>query len=94
MDEALKEQLKLREGKEKLCAIHGNRVLLHLVFRKLSPNIFEASDITAEMQKIPTLTANFLDKIAEEITKYSPPSYVGNVFKNITKCKAIVAAIA
>lgn len=94
VDAALKEQLKKREGKEKLCAIHGNRVLLHLVFRELSPGIFDASDVSAEMQKIPTLTAGFLDKVAEEITRYSPPSYVGNVFKNITKCKAIVQAIA
>ena len=94
VDMALKDQLKQREGREKLCAIHGNRVLLHLVFRELSPTIFDAIDISAEIQKIPVLTGNFLDKMAGEIAKYSPPSYVGNVFKNITKCKAIVAAIA
>ena len=94
VDIALKDQLKQREGREKLCAIHGNRVLLHLVFRGLSPTIFDAIDISAEIQKIPVLTGNFLDKMAGEIAKYSPPSYVGNVFKNITKCKAIVAAIS
>lgn len=94
VDAALKEELKKREGKEKLCAIHGNRVLLHLVFLGLSPDIFDASDVNSEMKKIPALTTNFLDKVAEGITKYSPPSYVGNVFKNITKCKAIVQAIA
>jgi hypothetical protein len=94
VDMALKDQLKQREGREKLCAIHGNRVLLHLVFRELSPTIFDAIDISAEIQKIPVLTGKFLDKMAGEIAKYSPPSYVGNVFKNITKCKAIVAAIA
>jgi hypothetical protein len=94
VDMALKDQIKQREGREKLCAIHGNRVLLHLVFRELSPTIFDAIDISAEIQKIPVFTGKFLDKMAGEIAKYSPPSYVGNVFKNITKCKAIVAAIA
>jgi len=93
VDEVLKDQIKVRDGKEKLCAIHGNRVILHLVFRKLSANIFEVPDATADMQQIPLLTANFLDDISQQITRYSPPSYVGNVFKNITKCKEIVAAI-
>jgi hypothetical protein len=32
--------------------------------------------------------------MAAEIAKEYPVSYVGNVFKNITKCKAIVSAIA
>ncbi len=93
VDAALKEQLKQREGKEKLCAVHGNRMLLHLVFRELSPKLFDDHNVTSEMQKIPVLTSKFLDKIAEGISQYSPPSYIGNVFKNITKCKAIVQAI-
>ncbi|HZP32201.1 MAG TPA: AIPR family protein [Candidatus Acidoferrales bacterium] len=95
VDAVLKDEQRKREGKEKLCAVHGNRVLLHLVFQTLSPALFdETKNVEAEMKKIPELTSTFLDKITEEISKYSPPSYVGNVFKNITKCRDIVKAIA
>ena len=93
VDNFLKQEQKKREGKEKLCAIHGNRVLLHLVFKEL-PDIFEANNIDKYLNRIPELTSGYLDKMAEELTKNYPVSYVGNVFKNITKCKAIVAAMA
>ena len=69
MDTVLKEEQKQREGKEKLCAVHGNRVLLHLVFQKLSPALFDASNVDSEMKMIPGLTTNFLNKIADEISK-------------------------
>jgi len=94
VDQFLKQEQKDREGKEKLCAIHGNRVILHLVFKELSPSIFEADNIDGHIARVPKLIPTYLDKMTNEITKNHPQSYVGNVFKNITKCKAIVAAIA
>jgi AIPR protein len=94
VDSLLKAQQKKREGKEKLCAIHGNRVILYLIFRELSPTIFEVDSTDADMKRIPELVADYLDKITAEITKSYAASYVGNVFKNISKCKAIVSAIA
>jgi hypothetical protein len=93
VDALLKAERKKREGKEKLCAIHFNRVILYLVFRGLSPTIFEAEKTEADMKRIPALVADYLDKVTGEITKNYPLSYVGNVFKNISKCKAIVAAV-
>ncbi len=94
VDDFLKIEQKKRDGKEKLCAIHGNRVLLYLAFKELSPSIFEAeNDIDAALKRVPELVTAYLQKLSDEIgTNYSA-SYVGNVFKNITKCKAIVSAI-
>lgn len=93
VDDCLKQEQKNRDGKEKLCAIHGNRVLLHLVFKGM-PAIFDANDIESYLSDIQELTSTYLDKMAAEIAMEYPVSYVGNVFKNITKCKALVAAIA
>jgi len=94
VDTLLKAEQKKREGKEKLCSIHGNRIILYLIFRKLSPAIFEAESTDADMKRIPALVTDYLDKITAEIAKNYAASYVGNVVKNISKCKAIVAAIA
>jgi hypothetical protein len=93
VDNFLKQEQKNRDGKEKLCAIHGNRVMLHLVFRDF-PDLFDAGNANAYVAKIPTVIPVYIDKMAAELTKNYAVSYVGNVFKNITKCKAIVAAIA
>lgn len=94
VDSFLKQEQKKREGKEKLCAIHGNRVLLYLVFKELQPAMFEAESMEADLARAPALLSKYLDKLAAEITTNYANSYVGNVFKNISKCKTIVAAIS
>lgn len=93
VDESLRKEEKILEGKHKLCVVHGNRVLLYLAFQELGAtlNMATLSQCTA---KIPTLMADYTQKMETEITQNYPTAYVGNIFKNITKCKAIVAAIA
>ncbi len=94
VDVLLKLEQKKRDGKEKLCAIHGNRVLLYLIFREVSSTFFDAETTVADLKRVPDLLIAYLEKMTAEITKSYASSYVGNVFKNISKCKAIVAAIA
>lgn len=96
VDAFLKAEQKKREGRERGCVVHGNRVLLHLIFKALDPAIFveESTTPDAEYAKIPSLLTDYLTKVSTEIAQKYTPSYVGNIFKNITKCKAIVAAVA
>ena len=91
VDATLKIEQKSRDGKEKLCAIHGNRVILHLVFKELSGCNFEEDDF--DLSNVGELTSKYLEKIAAEIAANYQSSYIGNIFKNITKCKLIVGAI-
>lgn len=93
VDNLLKNEQKNRESKEKLCVIHGNRVLLHLVFRDF-PAIFEADNINGFSAQIEQMITSYIDKMAAALNKNYSTSYVGNVFKNITKCRAIANAIA
>jgi hypothetical protein len=96
VDAFLKLEQKDREGKEKLCAIHGNRVILYLVFKELGPSAFDsASSLSPRaIVEIKKSTTTYLEKMAKEIETNYSSSYVGNVFKNISKCKSIVTAIA
>lgn len=94
VDVFLKYEQRSREGKEKLCAIHGNRVVLYLIFKELGPDLFDSDSIAPFLEKVPHLTTMYLEKIAKEIEANYSSSYVGNVFKNISKCKAIVTVIA
>jgi hypothetical protein len=81
------------EGKDRLIAIHGNRVMLHLVFRKLGDKIFDETTQQEEMAKIPAFAADLLEKLTHEVTVNHSTSYPGNIFKNSTKCRQIVMAI-
>jgi AIPR protein len=94
VDEFLKNEQRKRDGKERLIAIHGNRVLLYLVFRALGPGIFDGEKAEADIGRVPRLAAESLARLTNEVLTNHSSSYPGNIFKNTTKCKAIVSAIA
>ncbi len=93
VDVRLKLEQGEKEGKEKLIAIHGNRMVLYLVFRQLGPRVFdEGYDLmNADINGV---TANWLNRLTEEILANHPNAYPASLFKNVTKCKAIATAIA
>jgi hypothetical protein len=93
VDETLKAEEKNLDGKHKLCVIHGNRVLLYLAFRDFGATL-NMTTLPQCIAKIPVLMADYIQKMEAEISTNYASSYVGNIFKNITKCKAIAAAIA
>jgi hypothetical protein len=93
VDAFLREKQTQKEGKERLVAIHGNRVLLFLVFRELTPALFSNEDAEEELSRVGTLAENCLERLTSEIIKNYSQSYPGQLFKNITKCKAIANAI-
>jgi hypothetical protein len=83
-----------REGKERLVAIHGNRILLYLIFRALSSDVLDQDNADTEMSRIPQLAEDRLAKLVKEVLTNYSGSYAGNIFKNTTKCTAIVGAIS
>jgi hypothetical protein len=94
IDVFLKDAQANKEGKERLVAVHGNRLLLFLVFRKLPSSVFDLDNADTEMTKVPDFAADRLSRLTAEILKNYSASYPGQLFKNITKCKAIASAIA
>lgn len=94
IDLFLKETQANKDGKERLVAVHGNRLLLYLVFKKLSPDIFDVENADEEIAKVPVLASDRLSRLTAEILQNYSASYPGQLFKNITKCKAIASAIA
>jgi hypothetical protein len=93
VDAFLRVEQRKREGKERLVVIHGNRVLLYLVFRGLAPDVLEQENADAEMARIPQVAEDRLARLIKEVVTNHSASYAGNIFKNTTKCTAIVSAI-
>ncbi|HIK07686.1 MAG TPA: AIPR family protein [Trichormus sp. M33_DOE_039] len=95
VDNRLSKEQKQRDGRERLFAIHSNRLVLHLVYRSLPNSIFSiSSELTSvQINEIQALTANFLERIISETSNLYPNSYPANTFRNLTKCQEIVANI-
>ena len=63
------------EGKEKLIAIHGNRLLLHLVFSKLGHSFLE-SEVDG-ISTVGDLSKDMLGKLTAAVTKHFSAAYPG-----------------
>lgn len=95
VDNRLSKEQKQRDGRERLFAIHSNRLVLHLVYKSLPNSIFSiSSELTSvQINEIQALTTNFLERIISETSNLYPNSYPANTFRNLTKCQEIVAKI-
>jgi hypothetical protein len=93
VDTALKPVQSAKEGKDRLIAVHGNRVILHLVFSVLGNSVFEENSSQSAMQRVPELTQKFVASVAREVATNHSSSYPGNIFKNTEKCRLICAAV-
>jgi hypothetical protein len=93
VDDFLKGPQSTKEGKDRLTAVHGNRVLLHLVFRELGARVFNDGSQADALNQIPRIAAGLLDKLTKEVTVTYATSYPANIFKSPKKCRDIVAAI-
>lgn len=95
VDNKLSEEQKKRDGRERLFAVHSNRLILHLVYKALSDNFFSSSsDLTSsQINEIEEITLNFLESIMSETSDLYPNSYPANTFRNVTKCQEIIGKI-
>jgi hypothetical protein len=93
VDAYLKVAQSSTEGKMRLMAIHFNRFILHLVFQRLGP--FDGSDTewNKAIESIGKVTEDVLNKATDAVVKLYPGAYVGSLFKNAKKSKAIAAEV-
>lgn len=93
IDQNLRGQLMSREGKERLLIVHGNRFIAHQIFRTFSIDQLFNIDGRLNGGVIDTGIDQFISSILEKINEEFPNSYLGNLFKNTTKCRRIHALL-
>lgn len=96
VDKALQAKKALLSGKEKLVTIHGNRFIAYCVLQKVKKeNSFFEKNIYGEQlwKQINEIVDRLINLIKKSIDELYPESYPANVFKNVTKCKAIFERI-
>lgn len=77
-------------GIRKLVSVHGNRLLLHMIFEELRENyIFNEGYIDIDENIIKELVEKYIDLFVEAKDCLYPDAYPANIFKNAGRCKAV-----
>lgn len=96
VDRALQKRKAVLSGKDKLVTIHGNRFIAYCVLQKVrNENNFLEKAVYGEQLQNQTneIVEGLINPITRAIEELYPESYPANVFKNVTKCKAIFEKI-
>jgi len=95
VESSLEEEKVKKEGRDRLIAIHGNRFILHLVFKCLS--LEKNDEKSLDMKSIKILAANETKVVLKNLTKIMnkefKKSYPANLFKNKAKCVEAVSML-
>lgn len=78
-----------------MISVHGNRVVSHVVFARLSLASLQNADCDMKplIAHARQLTSIAVREIAENVNNLYPESYLASLFKNRTKCEAVVRAM-
>lgn len=82
---------KNHSGVYKLTSIHGNRMLLHLVFRELK----QGTDFKKEYKEIDSsiiesMVSKYIEILVQVKNKLYPDAYPANIYKNVGRCRKIM----
>lgn len=96
VEETLAEERRNLEGRDRLIAVHGNRLVANIVFQGLPRKAFEDSsvDFGPFQDMVPQLARQALAKVRSVVAMDYPTNYPASLFKNATKCRAIAVRAA
>jgi hypothetical protein len=83
------------DGRQKSIVHQGNRLILHMVFRRLDLHRVDDPDLnwTAELTKVTKLTQEITEILIDEVERTYPGSYVTSLFKSSAKCRDLVSKV-
>lgn len=83
-----------REGRARGVAVHGNRLILHLVFRSLPDRLGDpVYDFDPDLAGLANETIRLLDRLTELVEQEYPANYLASLFKNATRCRHLVELV-
>jgi hypothetical protein len=88
---ALKKEQVARTGRQRMVAVHGNRIVLHQVCRVIGVDSLDEMQIDFEQlkTKAEATTPRMLDSLFKHVEAEFPAAYTNSLFKNATKCKTL-----
>lgn len=85
-EESIKEKIKQQASKKKLILVHGNRFILHMLYRILINKYdYNGTDLP-ENKLISDIIDSTVEIVNNKSTEIFGDTYMANVFKNNNKC--------
>jgi hypothetical protein len=91
VEQSLKKEQISRTGRDRMIVVHGNRFILHHVYRLVDQSQFDEPrfDMPAFLRSVPSLTTTCADAVINGVQNLFPYAYITSLFKNATKCRQI-----
>lgn len=93
VDAALREIQRTEDGRRRQVAVHGNRLLLHMVYRGLGPNAFSDGSDGPDLSEVEARVGELFEATVVAIETDYEGNYLASLFKNATKCKLVVESV-
>ena len=90
VDEILREIQVSEEGRRRQVAVHGNRLILHTVFRRMPEFQLQDASSVLDMDTIRSETSATFELFCKKIERDYDGNYLASLFKNRTKCTDVV----
>jgi hypothetical protein len=83
------------EGRDRLTAVHGNRLILSLVLGRIGPAALNDpnADFAATISSVPSIVGELLGGVSSIVSADYPQNYPASIFKNASKCRDIAAKV-
>lgn len=84
------------DGRDRLTAVHGNRLIASLVFARIEPAALNdpSANFDVTLATIGTITREHLDSVRAIVSFDYVQNYPASIFKNASKCREIASKIA
>lgn len=95
MEKRLEERRRTAESREQLIIVHGNRLIQHLMFKKLDPSSLEAAGaIGSLLEAIEKEIDPVIDSVLHHVKARGEGFYPGSFFKNFERCAELARLIS
>ena len=85
-EEFIKEKIKQYASKKKLILVHGNRFILHVLYRILINKYDYNGNYVPESKLISNIIDSIVEVVDNKATEILGDTYIANIFKNNNKC--------
>lgn len=93
VDERLREIQRSEDGRRRQTAVHGNRLILHLVFKRLDPGLLLDPSLSIDLAAVKADVGAVHQAVCDKVDCDYEANYLASLFKNVAKCRDVAAGI-
>lgn len=93
VDTKLRAIQKVETGRRRQVAVHGNRLIAHMVYQCLPTDLLNDAAIDLDLEAIASQVDELFEQICSKVDEDYEGNYLASLFKNATKCRNVVDSV-